>query len=46
MTSSGDVFEPNPKTVKIYDKLYKTVYKNIYKRLKPIFHSIKRIIKG
>lgn len=46
MTLNGDIFEPNPKTVKIYDKLYKTVYKNIYKRLKPIFHSIKGIIEG
>ncbi len=43
MTSKGDIFIPNPKNVKIYDKLYKNIYKNIYKRLKPIFHDIKSI---
>jgi len=44
MTSTGDIFEPNIETVKIYDRLYKDVYKNIYKRLKPVFHNIKTIV--
>ena len=43
MTRLGDVFEPNPSTVALYDRLYKEVYKKMYKRMQPLYRSIRDI---
>ena len=43
MTHTGDVFEPDPKTHRLYDQLYRRVYKKMYKRLKPLYKDIKAI---
>ncbi len=43
MTSTGEVFEPNPHNAAIYNELYQKVYKNMYKRVKPLYHSIREI---
>ena len=43
MTAIGDVFEPNPEHVELYDALYHRVYKKMYKHLKPLYEAIKEI---
>jgi sugar (pentulose or hexulose) kinase len=43
MTGVGQVFEPNPEAVQLYDQLYKNVYLKMYKRLKPLYKQIKTI---
>ncbi len=43
MTHTGDVFEPDPKNVALYEELYQKVYKKMYPRLKPLYESIKEI---
>lgn len=43
MTQTGEVFEPDPKSVTIYNALYRNVYKKMYTRLKPLFLSIRHI---
>jgi sugar (pentulose or hexulose) kinase len=43
MTRTGDVFEPDPQTHKLYDELYTRVYKKLYKRLKPLYQEIRQI---
>ena len=43
MTRTGDVFEPDPQTHKLYDQLYTRVYKKLYKRLKPLYQDIRQI---
>lgn len=43
MTGRGDVFNPIPEHVEIYDRLYKEVYHKIYPGLKKIFRSIQQI---
>ena len=44
MTRVGHVFEPNPHTHDIYERLYHRVYKQMYKRLKPLYEEIRKII--
>ena len=43
MTHTGDVFEPDHKTVRLYDDLYQRIYKKMYARLKPLYTEIKEI---
>jgi sugar (pentulose or hexulose) kinase len=43
MTHIGDVYEPDPKNLKLYDALYREVYKKMYKRLKPLYERIREI---
>ncbi len=43
MTSVGSVFEPNPKSVKIYDELYKLVYSKTYMKLRPLYKVIQAV---
>ncbi len=43
MTRVGDVFTPDPETVKKYDRLYKEVYLNMYQQLQPLYRSIRDI---
>lgn len=43
MTRLGDVFEPDPQRVKIYDELYQRVYQQMYRRLKPLYEEIREI---
>lgn len=43
MTHSGDVFEPDPKTHRLYNDLYTRVYKKMYGRLKPLYEEIREI---
>ena len=43
MTHTGDVFEPDSQTHKLYDQLYRRVYKKMYKRLKPLYKDIREI---
>ena len=43
MTRVGQVFEPNPDSVKIYSKLYNQVYLKMYKQLQPLYKSIREI---
>jgi sugar (pentulose or hexulose) kinase len=43
MTHAGRVFEPDPRTRKIYDGLYHRVYKQMYRRLKPLYEEIREI---
>ena len=43
MTNVGRVFEPNPKSVKIYDELFKKVYSKTYRRLRPLYRVIQAV---
>jgi sugar (pentulose or hexulose) kinase len=43
MTRVGQVFEPNPRTHAIYDKLYHRVYKQMYRKLRPLYQEIREI---
>lgn len=43
MTRTGEIFDPNPKTVLIYNALYHKVYRRIYPKLKPLFQAIQKI---
>ena len=43
MTRVGEVYEPDPKTHRLYDALYKDVYMEMYKRLKPLYDRIRKI---
>jgi sugar (pentulose or hexulose) kinase len=43
MTRTGDVFEPDPRSHKLYDALYRRVYKRLYSRVKPLYREIRRI---
>jgi sugar (pentulose or hexulose) kinase len=43
MTHIGEVFEPDPATHALYDRLYTDVYKKMYKRLKPLYERIRSI---
>ncbi len=45
MTHLGDTFEPDPEAHQIYDDLYHRVYLHMYKRLKPLYESIRTIIR-
>jgi sugar (pentulose or hexulose) kinase len=43
MTRVGDVFEPDPAAVRLYQRLYSEVYLKMYRRLKPLYQSIRDI---
>ncbi len=43
MTHVGDVFEPDMRNHRLYDRLYGQVYKKMYKRLKPFYERIRQI---
>jgi sugar (pentulose or hexulose) kinase len=43
MTRLGQLFEPDPQRVKIYDELYQRVYQQMYRRLKPLYKEIRAI---
>jgi ribulose kinase len=43
MTRIGRIFEPNPQTQDMYDRLYHRVYKQMYRRLKPLYEEIHKI---
>ncbi len=44
MTHLGRVFEPNPSTHEIYNRLYNSIYKKMYRKLKPFYEEICNII--
>ncbi len=44
MTHIGRVFEPDPETTEIYERLYHDVYKRMYKRLQPLYTALHTII--
>lgn len=43
MTRVGDVFEPQPQAVQLYDQLYTEVYQKMYKQLQPLYKKIREI---
>jgi sugar (pentulose or hexulose) kinase len=43
MTRLGDVFEPDPQRVRIYEELYQRVYQQMYRRLKPLYEEIRAL---
>lgn len=43
MTRVGKVFEPEPNTVALYNRLYGDVYLKMYDQLKPLYKSIREI---
>ncbi len=43
MTRTGDVFEPDPASHRLYDALYRDVYLQMYKKLKPFYAKIREI---
>ena len=43
MTKVGQIYEPDPDNVELYDSLYQRVYKKMYKYLKPLYEEIKDI---
>ena len=40
MTHTGDQFEPDPVTHKLYDELFNHVYMRIYHQLKPLYEHL------
>jgi sugar (pentulose or hexulose) kinase len=42
MTRLGRVFEPEPASREIYDRLYQRVYKRLYGRLAPLYEEIRK----
>jgi len=43
MTRVGQVFQPEPQHVRIYDRLYRKVYRRMYRRLQPLYREIREI---
>lgn len=43
MTRPGEVFQPEPDTVRLYDRLYRQVYHPLYARLAPLYRNIRHI---
>lgn len=43
MTRVGRVFEPNPETQALYDRLYREIYLKIYGQLQPLYKKIRDI---
>lgn len=42
MVHVGEVFEPDPQTAAVYDRLYRKLYVKSYPRLRPLFKIIKQ----
>jgi sugar (pentulose or hexulose) kinase len=38
------IFEPNPKSSKLYSNLYQKIYSKMYRRLKPLYRDIREIV--
>jgi sugar (pentulose or hexulose) kinase len=45
MTRTGRVFEPNPPAQRIYADLYQRVYRRMYARLRPLYETMRGIIR-
>jgi sugar (pentulose or hexulose) kinase len=45
MTRTGSVFEPHPQNKKRYQDLYEQIYLKMYPKLRPLYKSLKDIIK-
>lgn len=43
MTRLGEVFEPQPHAVQLYDQLYREVYQKMYQQLQPLYKKIRDI---
>lgn len=43
MTRVGQVFQPEPRHVRIYEQLYRKVYCRMYRRLRPLYRDIREI---
>jgi sugar (pentulose or hexulose) kinase len=43
MTRCGRVFQPDPATQDVYERLYTQVYKKMYARLQPLYQEIREI---
>lgn len=43
MTHTGEVYEPDIKSHRLYDRLYGEVYKKMYRRLRPFYRKIREI---
>ena len=43
MTRVGQVFQPEPQHVRIYEQLYHRVYCRMYRRLRPLYQDIREI---
>jgi len=43
MTHDSETIFPKKENLSVYDDLYHTVYKKMYSRLKPFYHSIRKI---
>lgn len=43
MTHRGNVFQPIPENVRIYNKLYHQVYQQMYENLSPLYKAIRKI---
>ena len=43
MTRVGQVFQPEPQHVRIYEQLYRKVYCRMYRRLQPLYREISDI---
>ena len=43
MTRVGQVFQPNPQAVAVYERLYREVYLRMYRQLRPLYRSIREI---
>ena len=43
MTRVGRVFNPDPTTQALYDRLYREVYLSMYGRLQPLYRKIRDI---
>ena len=44
MCHIGEIYEPIPENVRIYDQLFNRVYKRMYRKLKPLYNDIRDII--
>lgn len=43
MTHTGETFEPDTATHRIYDALYRRVYRQLYRQLRPLYEEIREI---
>ena len=43
MTRSGEIFQPNPRHVAIYERMYRDVYQPMYDRVKPLYMALRKL---